>query len=116
MKKTDQLTINLSLTADQILAVESLFNKIELQPTLDPKDLFNRSIFRDVNYKISDKSYSLKKKESLFDDLKKHKIAFKFHEGYMLHSLINGYINTVNNTKSKNDLLMILNVLSPIIS
>jgi hypothetical protein len=113
MKKTDQLIIKILLTADQILATESLFDKIDLQPTVDPKDLFNRSIFRDVSNKINDKAHVLKKSASLFDTLKKHKMDFKFHEAFMLHSLIFLHINNINHEKSKNDLRMIMNELTP---
>jgi hypothetical protein len=113
MKNTDQLIIKMLLKADQILAVESLFEKLELYPTINPKDLVNRSIFRDTSNKIRDKAHNLKKSKTLFDNSKKYKIDFKYHEAFMLHSLINQHINNVNNLKSKNDLRMIMNDLTP---
>lgn len=96
-------------TADQIFAVSKLLEQVyNLYPATTRCEKTLRSIAFDLEEKFSAKRRQLIKKNSLFEADLKHNIALKFHEQDALVQIINSFINTVNDVKPKNDLLIVL--------
>ena len=103
------MKVELKINADTINAVVRLLEKIyELpSPTRQP-DKLTRSITYDVIEVLLSKQKTIRKKQTLFDVQKKHKITLKYHEAFVLHIVINELIFNVTDDYTK----MLLNKLS----
>lgn len=83
------MKIELKLNSDSILAVSDLLQHLyDLNPSIDKKEKVYRSIGLDLADKFDTKSKSIKKKVSLFDAQKKHKISLKYHEAWALEIIL----------------------------
>lgn len=107
------MKIELKLTADQIKYLES---KCFLIEAMDFRQLAeeakrNYTIMIDVLDKVVAKAKSISRKTSLFDQSKKHKITFKYHEASILWAYLQGFFPTETDTYKSNLARIIINQL-----
>ena len=92
------MKVELKLNADSINATAQLLEQVYcLAPPLGQSQNIIRSIAYDVTEIILSKQKTIRKKQTLFDAKKKHKISFKFHEAYALYNILNELITNVSN-------------------
>ena len=84
------MKIELKLNADTINAAARILEQVyDLPAPLGQNEKLIRSIAYDVAETMLSKQNSVRKKLSLFDSKKKHKISFKYHEAFALYNIIN---------------------------
>jgi NAD-dependent SIR2 family protein deacetylase len=99
-------------TADQVFAVAKLLEQVyNLYPATTPEQKATRSIAFDLEEKFSSKRKQLIKNNNLFEVGKTHKIKLKYHEELALQKIITDLLDTINDIKPKNDLLIVRNYL-----
>jgi hypothetical protein len=92
------MKVELKLTADAINAAARLLEQVyDLPPaTLGQSEKVIRSIAYDVAETMLSKQKTIRKKQTLFDAKKKHKVSFKFHEAFALYNILNELFHTVS--------------------
>ena len=99
-------------TADQVFAIAKLLEQVyNLYPATTYEQKATRSIVFDLEEKFSIKRKQLIKTNSLFEVDVTHKIKLKYHEELALQRVITDLLDTVNDIKPKNDLLIVRNYL-----
>jgi NAD-dependent SIR2 family protein deacetylase len=99
-------------TADQVFAVAKLLEQVyNLYPATTPEQKATRSIAFDLEEKFSSKRKQLIKNNNLFEVGKTHKMKLKYHEELALQKIITDLLDTINDIKPKNDLLIVRNYL-----
>lgn len=99
-------------TADQIFSVAKLLEQVyNLYPATTAEQKSIRSIAFDLEEKFSTKRKQLIKSNNLFEVGKTQKLKLKYHEELALQKIITDLLETVNDIKAKNDLLIVRNYL-----
>lgn len=98
------MKIELKLTTDEINYLEGkcfLIQSMDFRH-LDQKSKKTYTIMIDVLDKVTAKAKSLNRKVELFDQKKKSKITFKYHEAYVLEAYIQGFFQTETDPYKRN--------------
>jgi hypothetical protein len=84
------MKVELKINTDTINAAARLLEQIYYLPMpLGQNEKIIRSIAYDVAEVLLSKQKTIRKKMSLFDTNKTHKISFKYHEAFALFNILN---------------------------
>jgi len=103
------MKVELKLTADTINAAARLLEQVyNLSAPNGQSEKVIRSISFDVAETMLSKQKSVRKKQSVFDTKKKHKVSLKFHEAFALFNILNELINDVSDDYNRIILLRLI--------
>lgn len=95
------MVIEIKMTNDQVFQLARMLNELrELTPVSKESKLFT-SIGLELYDKVDAKAKKIHLTSSLFDEKKKHKFTFKYHQALALQFIIQGLLPTLFNLHTK---------------